>query len=72
MRRLRVLSDHPDLGRPNDLRDGFEGAQAYVDAGLAEWVIDRSEPVETGMAHPAAEAAVRRPGRRSARTSRDS
>jgi hypothetical protein len=68
MRRLRVLSEHPHLGKPNDLCDGFEGAQAYVDAGLAEWVVDRSDEVDTAMAEPATEVAVRRrPARRAPR-----
>jgi hypothetical protein len=61
MRRLRVLSEHPHIGKPGEVRDGFEGAQAYVDAGLAEWVVDRAEPVETAMREGAPEAAARRP-----------
>jgi hypothetical protein len=68
-RRLRVLSEHPHLGRPNDVVREFEGAQAYVDAGLAEWVddvpaqpivVDRSVPIETTDQQGAAEATVRR------------
>lgn len=48
--RLRILSEHPHLGKPNDIVDAFDGAQAYVDAGLAEWVtppVTRSASVET-------------------------
>lgn len=64
MRRLRVLSEHPHLGRPNDLRDEFEDAQAYVDAGLAEWVVDRrAEPIETATVAPPETAARRTTGR---------
>lgn len=61
MRRLRVLSEHPFLGRPNDLVDEFEGAQAYVDIGVAEWAeVVRSVPVETtALAAPVETAAVR-------------
>lgn len=44
-RRLHVLSEHPHLGKPGDYRDGFPGAQAYVDAGIAEWYVDPSDPV---------------------------
>lgn len=65
MRRLRVLSEHPHLGKPGDDRDGFEGAQAYVDAGLAEWIgPDRSVEVETTGAGGAPETAVTRPSPR--------
>ena len=41
MRRLRVLSQHPHLGRPNDVVREIPGAQAYVDAGFCEWVDER-------------------------------
>lgn len=48
MRRLRVLYAHPNLGKPTDVRDEFEDAQAYVDTGFAEWIVeDRQELVET-------------------------
>lgn len=54
MRRLRVLSGHPHLGRPNDVVREFENAQAYVDAGFCEWidggdppVVDRAQTLET-------------------------
>jgi len=54
MRRLRVLSGHPHLGRPNDVVREFEGVQAYVDAGFCEWidgggtpVVDRAQTLET-------------------------
>lgn len=68
MRCLRVLSEHPHLGRPNDLREEFEGAQAYIDAGLAEWVVDRrAEPVETTMAASPPETATRTTPRRTSR-----
>lgn len=60
MRRLRVLSGHPHVGQPTDVVDEFEGAQAYVDAGIAEWVVDRDEPVETTMRAGPPETAVRR------------
>jgi hypothetical protein len=62
MRRLRVLSEHPYLGRPGEIVRGFEGAQAYVDIGICEWVdeepelamvpavIDRAQPPETTTA----------------------
>lgn len=68
-RRLRVLSEHPHLGRPNDVVREFEGAQAYVDAGFCEWVddvpaqpvvVDRSVPIETPDRAPEIEATVRR------------
>jgi hypothetical protein len=62
MRRLRVLSEHPHLGKSGDVRDGFEGAQAYIDAGLAEWVVeDRAELVETTALTGPPETAVTRP-----------
>lgn len=72
MRRLRVLSEHPHVGRPNDLLEEFEGAQAYVDIGVAEWVEEaRSAPVETTEAAGPAETALARPPvRRSASPSR--
>lgn len=44
-RRLHVLSEHPQLGKPGDYRDGFPGAQAFVDAGIAEWEVDPTDPV---------------------------
>lgn len=70
MARLRVLSEHPHLGRPNDLVDEFDGAQAYIDIGVAEWVggdtAARSAPVETTEAAGAAETAVARPSARRA------
>lgn len=69
MRRLRVLSEHPHLGRPNDLVEEFEGAQAYVDAGLAEWAVTRSVPVETTAGTGAPETAVVRPSARRVRGS---
>jgi hypothetical protein len=61
MRRLRVLSEHPHLGRPNDIVREVPHAQAYVDAGLCEWygpeehapgpselvMVDRSQTIET-------------------------
>jgi hypothetical protein len=58
MRRLRVLSEHPHLGRPNDVVREIPGAQAYVDAGFCEWadppevadapvVVSRTQVVET-------------------------
>lgn len=68
MRRLRVLSEHPHLGRPNDLLEEFEGAQAYIDAGLAEWVQTRSTQVETTeQAGPPETAVARSSPRRSSR-----
>lgn len=68
MRRLRVLSEHPHLGRPNDLLEEFDGAQAYIDAGLAEWAVEeRSAPVETTDAAGAAETAMARPSARRTR-----
>lgn len=48
MRRLRVLSGHPHLGRPNDVVREFEGAQAYVDAGFCEWVGDGDAATPAG------------------------
>jgi putative intracellular protease/amidase len=64
-RRLRVLSSHPRIGRPNDIVREFEGAQAFVDVGFAEWiddgkptVVDRSVPVETPDSAPEIEATV--------------
>jgi putative intracellular protease/amidase len=66
-RRLRVLSGHPHIGRPNDIVREFENAQAYVDAGFAEWiddgrptVVDRSVPIETPDSAPEIEATVTR------------
>jgi putative intracellular protease/amidase len=66
-RRLRVLVGHPHLGQPNDVVREFENAQAYVDAGFAEWVddgrptvVDRSVPIETPDSAPAIEATVTR------------
>jgi hypothetical protein len=47
MRTLRVLSYHPHLGNPGETRAEIENAQAYVDAGLAEWVVTRTADVET-------------------------
>lgn len=43
-RRLRVLAEHPHLGRPNDIivRE-VPNAQAYVDIGVAEWIDDEPE-----------------------------
>lgn len=61
MRRLRVLSGHPFLGRPDDVRSEFEGAQAYVDAGFAEWIVDRAVAIETTDRSGAPETAVERP-----------
>lgn len=66
MRRLRVLAGHPHLGLPSDVREDFEGAQAFVDAGYAEWIdepvsVTHEVPVETTDAAPAVEAAVSRP-----------
>jgi hypothetical protein len=61
MRRLRVLSGHPLLGKPNDEVPEFQGAQAYVEAGLAEWIVDRVVPVETGMRLGAAETTAANP-----------
>lgn len=67
-RRLRVLADHPHLGRPNDVRTEFEGAQAYVDAGYAEWIGERSAVVETAeRPGPPEDAAARPSARRAAR-----
>jgi hypothetical protein len=66
-RRLRVLSSHPHIGRPNDIVREFEGAQAFVDVGFAEWiddgrptVVDRSVPIETPDSAPEIEATVTR------------
>jgi hypothetical protein len=62
VRRLRVLSEHPNLGRPNDEREEFEGAQAYIDIGLAEWVSDaRAVPIETTEQLAAPEVTSERP-----------
>lgn len=75
MRRLRVLSEHPHLGRPNDLVDEFEGAQAYIDIGVAEWVGEqpaRFAPVEATEAAGPAETAVARPSTRRTSTPRAS
>lgn len=66
MRRLRVLSGHPHLGKPNDVIAEVEHAQAYVDAGFAEWVdptplVDRSAIPETTSVVGAPEVATPRP-----------
>ena len=63
-RRLRVLAGHPVLGEPNEIRTEFPDAQAYVDAGYAEWIVDRSAQVETTDRAGATEAAVMRPSGR--------
>lgn len=44
-RRLRVLSEHPHVGRPNDVVREFPNAQAYVDIGVCEWIDPPAEPV---------------------------
>lgn len=65
-RRLRVLSAYPGLGKPNDIvseDEVSEAAQAYVDAGLAEWVdraVVRSAKVETTAVVPSETTARRR------------
>jgi hypothetical protein len=66
MRRLRVLSSHPLLGVPNQIRSEFEGAQAYVDAGFAEWIVSRDAGIETTDRPGAPEVTVtrERPARR--------
>lgn len=66
MRTLRVLSHHPDLGNPGETRPEIPNAQAYVDAGFAEWVVNRTADVETTEAPGAHEATVtrERPARR--------
>ena len=72
MRRLRVLAEHPRLGRPNDVLPEFEGAQAYIDVGVAEWldestpveVVERAVPVETTVLDEPMETAVTRPSAR--------
>jgi hypothetical protein len=61
MRRLRILSGHPLLGNAGELRAEFEGAQAYVDAGLAEWTVVRTATMETTSRAGAPEAATPRP-----------
>lgn len=64
-RRLRVLAEHPRLGKPNDVRDEFEDAQAYVDNGYAEWITpERTTPVEATVAEGAPETTVARPSAR--------
>lgn len=64
MRRLRVLTGHPRLGTPGEIRADFEGAQAYVDAGFAEWIVDRSVEPETTSRAGAPETATPRPAGR--------
>jgi hypothetical protein len=59
MRTMRVLSYHPHLGQPGELRKEIENAQAYVDAGFAEWV-DRAADVETTVKPGAHETTVSR------------
>jgi hypothetical protein len=54
------------LGEPSDVREEFEGAQAFVDAGYAEWIdepvpVSHEVPVETTDSAPAVEVAVARP-----------
>jgi hypothetical protein len=52
-------------GKPGDYVDEFEGAQAYADLGVVEWVGEkRAVLVETTDAPPADEAAVARPSPR--------
>lgn len=64
-RTLRVLALDPRLGKPGDTRDGsFPDAQGFVDLGYAEWVVERSEEIETAQARPAPEVATRRPTKR--------
>lgn len=60
-RRLRVLAGHPQLGVPGHIRDEFDGAQAFVDLGYAEWILDRSLPVETTERALHVEVASQRP-----------
>ena len=66
MRMMRVLSHHPHLGNPGELRAEIENAQAYVDAGFAEWV-DRSAGVEETVKPGAHETTAKRTGERPAR-----
>lgn len=54
MRRLRVLVYHRKLGRPGQEREEFEGAQAYVDGGWAEWFNPVEEAAETDPPETAA------------------
>lgn len=70
MRRLRVLSEHPHLGKSGDVRSEFPGAQAYIDAGIAEWVVDRVDPQEVAMGPGAPETADARPPARRGRPPR--
>lgn len=68
MRCLRTLVYHYRLGPPGSEHEEFEGAQAYVDGGWAEWVDEgRSAPVETTAKAGAPEAAVARPSARRTR-----
>lgn len=62
MRRLRVLVYHRTLGPVGHEREEFEGAQAYVDNGWAEWV---EEAAESGApeAATARSSPRRKPGR---------
>lgn len=66
-RRLRVLYEHPSLGHvPGAVVDEFEGAQAFVDIGAAEWVGDRpaAEAIETADRAGAPEVTARQQTRR--------
>ncbi len=60
VRRLRVLSQHPQLGDSGHVVEEFDGAQAFVDAGLAEWIADPVETAETAEAALPMETAVTR------------
>jgi hypothetical protein len=81
VRRLRVLAEHPAIGKPNDVLADFPGAQAYIDAGLAEWIPSTGgarvdphpgdlvvETIETTSDVTPAELATRRPSGRARRT----
>lgn len=58
VRRLRVLAEHPGLGRAGDILTDVVDGQSYVDAGLAEWVVTRAAGVETADATPVVEVAA--------------
>lgn len=68
-RRLRVLVEYPGLGKPGDTRDGsIPDAQAFVNLGYAEYVVERTTNIETTERAAAPEASVKRPTKRTRTT----
>lgn len=49
MRRLRVLSAYPNVGKPNDIVREFPDAQSYVNIGVCEWIDPPEEDEDTSL-----------------------